>query len=97
MTPYEYKAWFDEFTALDRRSPSLEKWALINQRVADIDGFALTRTGYVDAFCEELENDALRQTLSNRFRLDRMFNGEEAMRALGEVQARLFASNQPGF
>lgn len=97
MTPYEYKAWFDGFTASDRRSPSLEKWALINQRVADIDGFALTRTSYVDAFCEELENDALRQTLSNRFRLDRMFDGEDAMRALGEVQARLFAPDQPGY
>jgi hypothetical protein len=96
MTPHEYKAWFDGFTASDRRSPSLAKWALINERVADIDGFALTPTGYVDAFCEELENVALRQTLSDRFRLDRMFDGEVAMRALGEVQARLFTSDPLG-
>jgi hypothetical protein len=94
MTPYEYKAWFDEFTACDRRFPSLEKWALINERVADIDGFALTRTTYLDAFCRELENDALHQTLSNRFCLDKIFDGEDAMRVLGEVQARLFASDQ---
>jgi hypothetical protein len=95
MTPYEYKAWFDSFTASDRKSPSLEKWALINDRVADIDGFPLTRKTYVDAFCGEPQSDALRQALSNHFLLDRMFNGEEAIRALGEVQALHFASNQP--
>jgi hypothetical protein len=96
MTPYEYMAWFDAFTASDRRFPSLEKWALINERVADIDGLALTRMNYVDAFCEELADNALRQTLSSRVRLDRMFDGENAMRALGEVQARLFTLEPSG-
>ncbi len=95
MTPFEYKAWFDSFTASDRRSPGLEKWALINDRVADIDGFELTRKAYVDCFCERLESDTLRKALLEHFPPDRIFNGEEAMRALGEVQARRFASNQP--
>jgi hypothetical protein len=96
VTPHEYKAWFDGFTASDRRSPSLEKWAVINDRVADIDGFAVTRETYVHAFCEEFKGVSLRQALSNHCAYERTFDGEEAMHALGEIQARILVSDQPG-
>jgi hypothetical protein len=95
MTPHEYKAWFDGFTASDRRSPSLEKWAVINDRVADIDGFAVTRETYVHAFCEEFKGASLHQALSNHCADEGMFDGSEAMHALGEIQARIFVLDQP--
>jgi hypothetical protein len=95
MTPYEYKAWFDAFTASDHRSPALQKWAVINERVADIDGLAATRDTFLDDFCEEFRGISLRKALSKHCVHGRTFDGEEAMRALGEVQARIFASDQP--
>jgi hypothetical protein len=94
MTPYEYKAWFDGFTAPDPRSPILEKWAVINDRVADIDGFAVTRDTFVDTFCGEFKGDSLHQALSNQSIHARTFDGKRAMRALGEVEARIFVSDQ---
>jgi hypothetical protein len=95
MTPYEYMAWFNGFTASDSGSPSLEKWAVINDRVADIDGFALTREVYVHAFCEEMRGVSSDEALSNHSMHKRTFDGEEALHALGEVQARIFVSDQP--
>ncbi len=47
--PDEFKAWFDGFTeAFDGKVPSKPQWIRIRERVAEIDGRAITERVFVD-------------------------------------------------
>jgi hypothetical protein len=51
MTPNEFKAWFDGFTeAFEGRIPTKAQWGRIKDRVAEIDGKAVTERVYVDRY-----------------------------------------------
>jgi hypothetical protein len=51
MTPSEFKAWFDGFTeAFEGRIPTKAQWGRIKDRVAEIDGKAVTERVYVDRY-----------------------------------------------
>jgi hypothetical protein len=51
MTPNEFKAWFDGFTeAFEGRIPTKAQWGRIRDRVAEIDGKAVTERVYVDRY-----------------------------------------------
>lgn len=50
MTPREFKAWFDGFTEAFDHSPNKAQWARIKERVAEIDGNAVTERVYVDRY-----------------------------------------------
>jgi hypothetical protein len=84
MTPFEFKAWFDGFTASDATYPSLEKRAVINDRVADIDGFALTQEGFADM---ARESHCVLPSIKAYTDQKGSFDGEAAMEELGLAQA----------
>lgn len=50
MLPSEFKAWFDGFTEAMDKAPTQKQWARIKERVAEIDGKAVTHTVYVDRY-----------------------------------------------
>ena len=50
MTPQEFKAWFDGFTENVDKQPTQKQWARIKERVAEIDGKAVTERVYVDLY-----------------------------------------------
>ena len=50
MTPQEFKAWFDGFTEAVDKAPTQKQWARIKERVAEIDGKAVTERVYVDRY-----------------------------------------------
>ena len=82
MTPHEFKAWFDGFTASDDGPPSLAKRSVINERVAEIDGFALNAEVFIEVFCPAALNDPLHAEIGSS-----AFDAETAMHALGKVES----------
>lgn len=46
MTPSEFKAWFDGFTEEMKGQPTKAQWTRIKERVAQIDGKAVTEYRY---------------------------------------------------
>lgn len=50
MTPAEFKAWFDGFTEAFTGCPTKAQWARIKDRVAEIDGKAVTERVYIDRY-----------------------------------------------
>jgi hypothetical protein len=50
MTPNEFKAWFDGFTEAFDRVPTKAQWARVKERVAEIDGKAVTERVYLDRY-----------------------------------------------
>ena len=48
MTPSEFKAWFDGFTEAFEKVPTKAQWARVKERVAEIDGKAVTERVFVD-------------------------------------------------
>lgn len=50
MTPAEFKAWFDGFTEALDGIPSEAQWKRIKERVAAIDGHAVTQQVFVDRY-----------------------------------------------
>ena len=87
MTPYEFKAWFDGFTASDDGPPSLAKRSLINARVADIDGFALDEQIFLEALGTAALDVPLRAEIAGGPARGLPFAAETAMHALGKVES----------
>ena len=50
MTPLEFKAWFDGFSDGIDKVPTQKQWARIKDRVAEIDGRAITETVFIDRY-----------------------------------------------
>lgn len=50
MTPQEFKAWFDGFTEAMSGCPTKAQWGRIKERVAEIDGRAVTERVYLDRY-----------------------------------------------
>jgi hypothetical protein len=90
----EFKAWFDVYTAGSHPWPTLNQRAVINERVADIDGFPTTK----------YEFGRLYQLLIGRSRQDdarltalletSLFDGETAMRFLAAAEEILSKGNE---
>jgi hypothetical protein len=87
MTPYEFKAWFDGFTASDNGPPGLAKRGVINERIADIDGFALNEQVFLNVFCAASLNGPLRAETTGGPACGLTFDAETAMNALGKVES----------
>jgi len=85
MTPYEFKAWFDGFTASDDGPPSLAKRSVINARIADIDGFALDEQIFLEVFSTAALNVPLRAAIVGGPARGLTFDAETAMHALGKA------------
>jgi hypothetical protein len=50
MTPIEFKAWFDGFLEGIDEVPTQKQWVRIKDRVAEIDGHAVTERIFVDHY-----------------------------------------------
>lgn len=50
MTPLEFKSWFDGFTEALTGTPTKAQWGRIKERVAEIDGKAVTEKVFVDRY-----------------------------------------------
>jgi hypothetical protein len=51
MTMQEFKAWFDGFTeAFSGKVPTAKQWSRVKERVAEIDGTAITYPVYIDRY-----------------------------------------------
>lgn len=50
MTPSEFKAWFDGFTEAFNGVPTKAQWTRVKERVAEIDGKAVTERIYLDRY-----------------------------------------------
>lgn len=50
MTPIEFKAWFDGFTEAFTGVPTKAQWTRVKERVAEIDGKAVTERVFVDRY-----------------------------------------------
>jgi hypothetical protein len=50
MTPIEFKAWFDGFSEGIDKQPTQKQWARIKERVAEIDGAAITEKIFLDRY-----------------------------------------------
>ena len=50
MTLAEFKAWFDGYTENVDKQPTQKQWARIKDRVAEIDGTAVTERVYIDRY-----------------------------------------------
>lgn len=48
MTQAEFKAWFEGFTEAIDKAPTQKQWARIKERIAEIDGTAITERVYID-------------------------------------------------
>ena len=87
MTPCEFKAWFDGFTASDDGPPSLAKRKIINERIADIDGFALNEQVFLEVFRNVALDVPLQMEIVVSPARDLTFDAETAMHALGKMEA----------
>jgi len=87
MTPYEFKAWFDGFTASDFGPPSLAKRSIINERIADIDGFTLDERDFLEIFCIAPLDTSFRAQFARGSAGGRTFDAETAMQALGKIES----------
>jgi hypothetical protein len=86
MTPYEFKAWFEGFTASDDGPPNIAKRSVINERIADIDGFAVDEPVFFEVFCTAALGIAFRAEIAGRAR-GLAFDAEAAMHTLGKAES----------
>ncbi|TQF27622.1 hypothetical protein UNPF46_30370 [Bradyrhizobium sp. UNPF46] len=88
MTPYEFKAWFDGFTASDDGPPSLPKRRVINERVAEVDGFALDGRMFLETFYTAAISAPMQQTRADILR-GVTFDSETLMYSLGQAESNV--------
>ena len=50
MTQAEFKAWFGGFTEAIDKVPTKAQWARIKERVAEIDGTAVTEKVFIEQY-----------------------------------------------
>ncbi len=50
MQVSEFKAWFDGYTEAMNGTPTKAQWARIKERVAEIDGKAITERVFIDRY-----------------------------------------------
>jgi hypothetical protein len=87
MTPSEFKAWFDGFTLSDDGPPSLAKRNVINERIADIDGFALNEQVFLEVFRNVALDVPFQTEIAGSAAPGMAFDAETAMHALGKMES----------
>ena len=101
MTPNEFKSWFQGFTELmEQRMPTRAQWERIKERVAEIDGKAVTERVFVDRYWPYYwpyqhyyqQWPPLYTTCNTGGTSGMVFNSNQAMHSLGQLEAEHSAS-----